>query len=47
MLSDLMKTTGLVLGLAAAGPTLAACEAPRGKVSVLQGDTVAVAPGST
>jgi hypothetical protein len=47
MFGDLVKTTSLVLGLAAAGLTLAACESPGGKVSVLQGDTVAVAPGST
>jgi len=47
MFGDLVKTTSLVLSLAASGLTLAACESPGGKVSVLQGDTVAVVPGST
>lgn len=47
MPSGLLKSLALTAGLTAAALSLAACESPGGKVSVLSGDTVRVAPGST
>ena len=47
MLSGFCKSTAIAASLALTGITLAACESPGGKVSVLQSDAVGVAAGST
>ncbi len=47
MPSGVLKSLALTACLTAASLTLAACESPGGKVSVLKSDAVSVAPGST
>lgn len=47
MPSGVLKSLALAASLTAASLALAGCESPGGKVSVLTGDTVRVAPGST
>ncbi|WP_312162125.1 DUF4136 domain-containing protein [Phenylobacterium sp.] len=47
MPSGVLKSLALSASLTLASLALAACESPGGKVSVLSGDSVQVAPGST
>lgn len=47
MLSGFFKSAALTASAVAVTLTLTACQGPGGRVSVLEGDTVRVAPGST